>query len=254
MTSIGPASSLPRGIFRGLHNRYCLQQNPAKKYTATEYIATVEYFFAVPSPRHQLSLNATGASLVDTARTASACSIWLAVVQQSGRIATRYCWAALEIAVWVTQGIAMSTPTVAGAQAANKVARRLVVPPHRQGGQAQFVEQPMPATASGSRLAGLIDHLRANLHRQHSLDSLAAEALLSRRSLTRAFRQHTGTTVGDWLLRERLAYAQRLLECSDQPVERIAELAGFGTSASLRQLFGRAFGLSPRAWRLAFRG
>ena len=141
-----------------------------------------------------------------------------------------------------------------GAQAANKVARRLVVPPHRQGGQAQFIEQPLPATAPGSRLAVLIDQMRANLHLPYSLDSLAQQSLLSRRTLTRKFRQLTGTTVGHWLLRERLAYAQRLLEASDQPIERIAEMTGFGSAASLRQFFGRAFGISPRAWRQAFQG
>ena len=141
-----------------------------------------------------------------------------------------------------------------GAQSANKVARRLVVPPHRQGGQAQFIEQPLPATAPGSRLAVLIDQMRANLHLPYSLDSLAQQSLLSRRTLTRKFRQLTGTTVGDWLLRERLAYAQRLLEASDQPIERIAEMTGFGSATSLRQFFGRAFGISPRAWRQAFQG
>lgn len=139
-----------------------------------------------------------------------------------------------------------------GAQSANKVARGLVVPPHRQGGQAQFIDQPVPATAQGSRLGELLDAMRANLHVQHSLDSLAGQAMLSRRSLTRKFRELTGTTVGEWLLRERLAYAQRLLESSDQPVERIAEMAGFGSATSLRQFFGRAFGISPRAWRQAF--
>jgi transcriptional regulator GlxA family with amidase domain len=99
----------------------------------------------------------------------------------------------------------------------------------------------------------LIDSVRANLHLPHSLDGLATQAVMSRRTFTRQFRQLTGTTVGEWLLSERLALTQRLLESSDQPVERIAELAGFGTSASLRQMFKRTFGVSPSAWRQTFK-
>lgn len=84
-----------------------------------------------------------------------------------------------------------------GAEVANKVARSLVVPPHRQGGQAQFIEQPLPATARDDRLADLLDWVRASLDRPHSLDSLADRALMSRRSFTRHFRQLTGGTLGD---------------------------------------------------------
>ena len=141
-----------------------------------------------------------------------------------------------------------------GAESANRVARRLVVPPHRQGGQAQFIEQPLPATAHDSRLAGLLDWVRANLQVPHTLDSLAARSLMSRRSFTRHFRALTGSTVGHWLLSERLALCQRLLESSEQPVERIALLAGFGSPVSLRHHFRQAFGVSPQAWRQTFRG
>lgn len=141
-----------------------------------------------------------------------------------------------------------------GGEIANRVARRLVTPPHRQGGQAQFIEQPLPAHPRDSRLADLLDWVRAHLDQPHSLDSLAERALMSRRSFTRHFRQITGTTVGDWLLGERLALSQRLLETTDQPVERIAVLAGFGSPVSLRQHFGRVFGVSPSAWRHTFRG
>lgn len=141
-----------------------------------------------------------------------------------------------------------------GAEAANSVARRLVVPPHRQGGQAQFVEQPMPATARDSRLADLIDWVRANLRHPHSLDSLAERSLMSRRTFTRHFRQLTGVTVGRWLLGERLALTQRLLETTDQPVESIALLVGFGSPESLRQHFRKAFGVSPMNWRQSFKG
>lgn len=141
-----------------------------------------------------------------------------------------------------------------GAEVANRVARRLVVPPHRQGGQAQFIEQPLPATSRDDRLAGLLDWVRAHLDLPHSLDSLAERALMSRRTFTRRFRQLTGATVGDWLLAERLALCQRLLEGTEQSVEAIATLAGFGSPVSLRHHFGRAFGVSPSAWRQTFRG
>jgi len=140
-----------------------------------------------------------------------------------------------------------------GAKAANRVARHLVVPPHRQGDQAQFIEQPLPATASDGRLSDLLYWVRANLDQAHSLDSLADKVLMSRRSFTRHFRQLTGTTVGDWLLAERLALSQRLLESTEQPIDRIAALAGFGSSVSLRFHFGRRLGLSPSRYRQSFR-
>lgn len=141
-----------------------------------------------------------------------------------------------------------------GGEIANGVARRLVVPPHRQGGQAQFIAQPLPANASDSRLSGLLDRVRANLGQAHTLDSLAAQAMLSRRTFTRRFRQMTGTTVSAWLRGERLALAQRLLESSSHPVEAVASMAGYGSAVSLRQHFRSAFGISPAAWRRAFRG
>lgn len=141
-----------------------------------------------------------------------------------------------------------------GGEIANSVARRLVVPPHRQGGQAQFIAQPLPAKATDTRLSGLLDWVRANLDQAHTLDSLAARAAMSRRTFTRHFRQMTGTTVGTWLLDERLALAQRLLESSGHSVETVSGLAGFGSAVSLRQHFRAAFGISPVAWRRTFRG
>lgn len=140
-----------------------------------------------------------------------------------------------------------------GGEIANSVARRLVVPPHRQGGQAQFVTQPLPANATDARLSGLLDWVRAHLDQAHTLDSLAARAAMSRRTFTRHFRQMTGATVGAWLLGERLALAQRLLESSSHSVETVSNLAGFGSAVSLRQHFRTAFGVSPVAWRRTFR-
>jgi transcriptional regulator GlxA family with amidase domain len=141
-----------------------------------------------------------------------------------------------------------------GAQVANYVARRLVVPPHRQGGQAQFVQQPMPPSLRGDRLSGLLDWVSGNLDVPHTLDTLAARALMSRRTFTRRFRLATGTTVGAWLLAQRLARAQQLLESTNESVEAIAGIAGFGSTASLRQHFADAFRTSPSAWRREFRG
>lgn len=141
-----------------------------------------------------------------------------------------------------------------GAASANSLARRLVVPPHRHGGQAQFVEHPVPATASESRLSGLIDALRGQLNEVHTLDSLSKRALMSRRTFTRQFRQLTGATFGEWLLHERLALTQRLLESSEHSIDAISAFAGFGSPESLRLNFRRAFGVSPTAWRETFKG
>ncbi|MGF6635969.1 transcriptional regulator GlxA family with amidase domain [Paraburkholderia sp. MM5496-R1] len=143
---------------------------------------------------------------------------------------------------------------ICGARVANHVARRLVVSPHRQGGQAQYVQQPMPPNPRGDRLSGLLDWVSGNLATPHTLDTLAARALMSRRTFTRRFRLATGTTLGAWLLAQRLARAQQLLESTDGSVEAIAASAGFGSAASLRQHFADAFRTSPSAWRREFRG
>jgi transcriptional regulator GlxA family with amidase domain len=142
---------------------------------------------------------------------------------------------------------------ICGTRAANHVARRLVVSPHRQGGQAQYVQQPMPPNPRGDRLSGLLDWVSRNLAAPHTLDTLAARALMSRRTFTRRFRLATGTTVGAWLLAQRLARAQQLLESTEESVEAIATSAGFGSAASLRQHFADALRTSPTAWRREFR-
>lgn len=141
-----------------------------------------------------------------------------------------------------------------GAEQANHAARRLVVPPHRQGGQAQFIDQPLPEAVRDSNLSELIDWARANLQLTHNLDSLAQRAHMSRRTFTRHFRQLTGTTVGKWLLNERLSRCQLLLETTDHSIETVAEHAGFGSVISMRQPFRQAFGLTPSAWRKSFKG
>lgn len=140
-----------------------------------------------------------------------------------------------------------------GARAANYVARRLVVPPHRQGNQAQFVEQPVSVNARDERLSALLEWVQRNLREPHSLDSLAQRVLMSRRTFTRRFKQATGTTVGAWLLGARLSHAQQLLETTGESVDSIAAAAGFGSAVSLRQHFADAFKTSPSSYRREFR-
>jgi len=139
-----------------------------------------------------------------------------------------------------------------GAEAANRAARRMVVAPHRQGGQAQYIRQPMPEAAGRDRLAPLLAWLGGELHRPHALDDLARRVLMSRRTFTRRFRESTGTTVGQWLQNQRLALAQRLLETTGRSVEQVAADAGFGSAVSLRRHFVAAFRVSPTAYRRQF--
>lgn len=141
-----------------------------------------------------------------------------------------------------------------GQDVANRIARRLVLPPHRQGAQAQFIEQPVARTPADRRMAGLLDWLRANLERSHPLDATAARLAMSRRSFTRRFRLLTGTTLGDWLLDERVALAKRQLETSMGSIDALAVQCGFGSAASLRQRFAQRVGTTLSAYRRAFRG
>ncbi|WP_237288602.1 GlxA family transcriptional regulator [Variovorax sp. PAMC 28711] len=140
-----------------------------------------------------------------------------------------------------------------GADVANRVARLLVTPPHRQGGQAQYIEQPVPALPSEARLPGVLEWARAHLSEPLSLDVLAEAARMSRRTFTRRFREATGVTVSKWLTTERIGKAQQLLETTDMPIERVAAEAGFGTSLSLRQHFANQVHTSPSSYRRAFR-
>ncbi|HEX5338229.1 MAG TPA: helix-turn-helix domain-containing protein [Gallionella sp.] len=141
-----------------------------------------------------------------------------------------------------------------GAEIANHVARRLVVPPFRQGGQAQFIEQPVFNAVAPDRLSQVMDWMAQNLEAAHTLDELAERAAMSRRTFTRRFRQTTGTTVGQWLLNQRLALAQRMLEMTDKPIDLVAETAGFASPAIFRRCFGQAFGVKPSVYRRTFRG
>jgi len=139
-----------------------------------------------------------------------------------------------------------------GAAAANALAREMVVPPHRDGGQAQFIDAPVP-TCQDDALGAVLEWAGAHLAEDITVDSLARRALMSPRSFARRFKATTGTTPHAWLLGQRLAAAEALLEESDAPVEEIARLVGFGTAAGLREQFGRRRGVSPRAYRQTFR-
>ncbi|WP_024562370.1 GlxA family transcriptional regulator [Siccibacter turicensis] len=141
-----------------------------------------------------------------------------------------------------------------GSALANRVARRMVMPPYRDGGQAQFIERPVPETTRDAQINTLLDFLRRNLHQTHDLDSLARTVNMSRRTFTRHFQKATGMSVGDWLNAERLQRSQELLESTDNSVEAVAELAGFHSPVSFRQSFKTRFGVSPGEWRRTFRG
>lgn len=141
-----------------------------------------------------------------------------------------------------------------GAEIANRVARRMVVSPHRQSGQAQFIELPLPTSPAGEQFSIVLDWALRHLDQPLSVNLLAEQAHMSRRTFTRRFRQATGNTVVDRLRHQRLALAQQLLESTDLSIEQIASRSGFGTTASLRQLFRENFRLSPASYRREFRG
>lgn len=139
-----------------------------------------------------------------------------------------------------------------GADAANRAARLLVTPPHRLGGQAQYVENPVPQLATDTHLSDVLAWARLNLGNDLSLDVLAEKSRMSRRTFTRRFKEATGSTVSNWLNAERVARAQQLLETTDLPIESIAGEAGFGTPLSLRQQFSAQLGTSPSDYRRMF--
>jgi transcriptional regulator GlxA family with amidase domain len=139
-----------------------------------------------------------------------------------------------------------------GAEAANIVARRMVVPPHRDGGQAQYVQAPVPSCSSDDPIAGALDWAVEHLDQPLSVEKLARHAAMSPRTFARRFRDVTGTTPHQWLLRQRVLHAQRLLETTDEPVERIATRCGFSSAAVLREHFTRIAGTAPLTYRRTF--
>ena len=139
-----------------------------------------------------------------------------------------------------------------GTEIASRLARDLVVPLHRDGGQAQFIETPMPALDDASLFAGTVAWLQAHLDETVTVRDLAARAAMSPRTFARRFLASTGATPYQWIVRERVRLAQRLLETSDLPVEAVARKSGFSTAGNLRRHFGRVLRTSPQAYRRTF--
>ena len=139
-----------------------------------------------------------------------------------------------------------------GADAANRMARLLVTPPHRQGGQSQYIERPVPQLACEDRLIKVLEWAHNHLEEHITLDILANIAKMSRRTFTRHFRNATGTTVIKWLNAERISRAQQLLETTELPIECVATQVGFKSSLSLRQHFAEQLDISPSDYRRNF--
>lgn len=137
-----------------------------------------------------------------------------------------------------------------GPRIANQVARRLVIPPHRDGGQAQFIDRPVQQ--EGAALAALFDWMRGNLQRRLPIRLLARRARMSERTFLRRFAAATGTTPKDWIVNQRLQRARELLEGSALAVERVATECGFGSADTLRHHFRTRLKLSPRRYRERF--
>ncbi|MEU5538173.1 helix-turn-helix domain-containing protein [Streptomyces sp. NPDC020362] len=138
-----------------------------------------------------------------------------------------------------------------GSELANAVARRCVVPPFRDGGQAQYIEQPVPESGAASTAATRAWALE-RLDEPLPLSDLAGHARMSLRTFARRFNDEVGLSPGRWLIQQRVARARHLLESSDLPVDRIAAEVGFATGASLRQHLHASIGVSPQAYRRTF--
>ncbi|SCG52524.1 GlxA family transcriptional regulator [Micromonospora inositola] len=140
-----------------------------------------------------------------------------------------------------------------GSATATRLARRMVVPPHRDGGQSQYVEAPIPKAAEAPTLEPVLEWLMGHLDRAVTVEELAARAGMAPRTFARRFRAETGTTPHDWLTNQRVLLARRLLEETRLSVETVADHAGFGDAAALRHQFTRRVGTTPHAYRTTFR-
>jgi transcriptional regulator GlxA family with amidase domain len=140
-----------------------------------------------------------------------------------------------------------------GTAVATRLARRMVVPPHREGGQTQYVETPVPATPACATLEPLLEWMVANLDQPVTVEDLAARVHMAPRTFARRFRAETGTTPHDWLTGQRVLLARRLLEETDLGVDAVAARAGFGEAAVLRHHFARRLGATPHRYRATFR-
>jgi transcriptional regulator GlxA family with amidase domain len=141
-----------------------------------------------------------------------------------------------------------------GAEAARGVARRMVVPPFRDGGQAQYIDPPHEPRVDADGLAQMLDELQEELHLEVSVADMARRAAMSERTFARRFKEETGTTPHRWLLGQRVQRAQQLLETTELDVDLVAYRSGFGTAANLRQHFRRSLATTPSNYRRTFRG
>jgi transcriptional regulator GlxA family with amidase domain len=140
-----------------------------------------------------------------------------------------------------------------GSEVATQLARQLVVPPQRQGGQAQYIDTPLATLDGSDRLSETLAWMQAHLDEELSVEVLADHAAMSPRTFARRFQAATGTSPHCWLQAQRVKLAQRLLEASDLSIERVATKSGFSTAGNLRKHFGRIVHTSPQAYRDAFR-
>ena len=141
-----------------------------------------------------------------------------------------------------------------GAEIATLLARRMVVPPHRDGGQAQFIDLPVPdMEVAGDRFAQALEWAQAHLDESITVEELARRSMMSPRTFARRFVGRTGTTPRQWLLRQRVLLAQQLLETTDLSVDVVASQCGLGSGANLRLLFQRVVRTSPSSYRRTFR-
>jgi AraC family transcriptional activator FtrA len=139
-----------------------------------------------------------------------------------------------------------------GAGIANRVARRMVVAPHRDGGQAQFIEQPVPAAAADDPIGGTIAHTLPRLGQPASVGDLARDAHLSVRQFSRRFTAATGSSPGRWLIRQRIDASLPLLEQGQHGIEEVGRMVGFASPAAFRRHFRRILGVSPSTYRQRF--
>lgn len=140
-----------------------------------------------------------------------------------------------------------------GATVANEIARRMLVPPHRDGGQAQFLPAPVPPDVDGHELAEVMRWMHDNLDRQLRVEELARRAAVSSRTFARRFRELTGTSPARWLRHQRVVQAQELLESTDLTIDAIASRVGFSNAANLREHFSNVLHTTPSAYRRRFR-
>ncbi|ROT31841.1 helix-turn-helix domain-containing protein [Micromonospora sp. HM5-17] len=139
-----------------------------------------------------------------------------------------------------------------GSEVANRAARHCVVPPWREGGQAQYIERPLPVRGD-SGTARTREWVQRRLHEPITLAQMAAHAGMSVRTFTRRFREETGLSPAQWLLQQRTDHARLLLETTDLGIDQVAHRSGFGTAAALRQQLRQRLGVAPSAYRRAFR-